>query len=80
MSANIKPFMSIDDQIQLLKNRNLIITDEEKAKTVLSTVNYYRLINAYSIDLLEKMNQMSNVIRMEFHSIRYMTCIHLITN
>ena len=54
MSGNIKPFLSYDEQIQLLKNRNLIINDIEKAKTVLSTVNYYRLINAYSLGLLEK--------------------------
>ena len=30
-----------DEQIQLLKNRGLIIENEEKAKNILSNLNYY---------------------------------------
>ena len=38
-----KPTLTIDEQISLLKGRNLIINDNKKAKLTLSTINYYRL-------------------------------------
>lgn len=51
MEENTKPFLSYDEQIRLLIQRNLNIDDVEKAKRILATVNYYRLINAYSLGL-----------------------------
>ena len=38
-----KVFKTIDEQIQLLKSRNLIIPDIEKAKKYLLTQNYYTM-------------------------------------
>lgn len=42
----VKPFLSIDDQIKLLKKRKLTIRDAqyEKAKEFLLNNNYYRII------------------------------------
>lgn len=40
------------EQIELLKNRNLLINDEDFAKKILSSINYYRL-SAYGLGLHE---------------------------
>lgn len=40
--GKLKEPKSFDEQIQILKDRGLVIIDEEKAKFVLSNVNYYR--------------------------------------
>lgn len=42
-----KPFKTLDEQIELLKSRKLIIQDEEYAKSILITTSYYTLINSY---------------------------------
>lgn len=42
-----KPFKRYDEQVEILKLRNLTIADEEKAISILSKVNYYNLINGY---------------------------------
>lgn len=39
---NIKPPKTFDEQIEILKNRGLIIEDYDYAKFILSNVNYYR--------------------------------------
>ena len=44
----LKPFKTIDEQIQLLKARNLVIKNEEQAKDYLLSNNYYNIINGYS--------------------------------
>ena len=44
----VKPFKTIEEQIILLKQRGLIIPDEDKAKKVLLSNNYYNIINGYS--------------------------------
>ncbi len=44
----MKEFKTIDQQIELLKERGLIIVDEEKAKIYLLTQNYYNIINGYA--------------------------------
>ncbi|GAB2499333.1 Abi family protein [Alkalibacterium psychrotolerans] len=44
----MKPHKSLDEQIDLLKNRNLSFDDEELAKRYLLTNNYYDVINGYS--------------------------------
>lgn len=41
-----KIFKNLDEQIEILKSRNLIITDEEKAKNILLRENYF-FINGY---------------------------------
>lgn len=45
-----KPFKTTEEQIQLLKDRGLIISDEEYAREILKKLNYYRL-SAYSLTL-----------------------------
>lgn len=44
----LKPFKTIDEQIQLLKDRGLIINDEVAASKYLLSNNYYNIINGYS--------------------------------
>ncbi|RMD02072.1 hypothetical protein D9O40_07230 [Clostridium autoethanogenum] len=41
--VNLKPPRTFDEQIEILISRNIIINDKEKARKILSTVNYYRL-------------------------------------
>ncbi len=42
-----KVFTSIEDQIEILKSRGLVIDDEPAVKSILSKENYYNLINGY---------------------------------
>ena len=42
-----KPFKTIEEQLEILKNRKLKFKDEEKAKSYLLRNNYYNLINNY---------------------------------
>lgn len=42
-----KVFSKVSEQIEILKNKNLIITDEQKATEILLKYNYYVLINGY---------------------------------
>lgn len=42
-----KPFLTLDQQIELLKKRGLIIVDDNRAKYFISTLSYYDLINGY---------------------------------
>ncbi|MDO5296386.1 MAG: Abi family protein [bacterium] len=47
---NYKPFLTIDEQIELLRSRGLTIDDENAAKRFLSEHNYYR-VSGYSLTL-----------------------------
>ena len=49
-----KTFKTIDEQIELLKSRNLNIKNNEKAKEILLNNNYYYLINGYKELFLNK--------------------------
>jgi abortive infection bacteriophage resistance protein len=51
MPRQVKPFLSIEQQINHLRSAGMRIDDEESAAEVLSDTNYYRLINAYALDL-----------------------------
>lgn len=42
-----KPFKTVDEQIAILKSRNLIVPDDDKARAELSLKSYYKLINGY---------------------------------
>lgn len=48
-----KPFKTIEEQLQLLKNRNLIILDDDFARKALLTVSYYDLINGYQESMMD---------------------------
>lgn len=49
-----QPPMTIDEQIENLKNIGLIVDDEEYAKKILNDISYFRLIKAYSLNLKSK--------------------------
>lgn len=49
----MRPFKSIDEQINILKKRGLLFTDEEAAKKHLLQYNYYEIVNGYKDCLLE---------------------------
>ncbi|GGD02440.1 Abi family protein [Enterococcus wangshanyuanii] len=42
-----KPFKTIEEQIELIKSRGLMIFDEERAKQILMDIPYYSLLNGY---------------------------------
>lgn len=44
----MKPFKSLDGQIELLEKRNLTFANKNEAKTYLLRNNYYNVINCYS--------------------------------
>lgn len=49
-----QPPMTIDEQIENLKNIGLVINNEEYAKRILNDISYFRLIKAYSLNLKPK--------------------------
>lgn len=46
--TSAKPFKTIDEQLQILKDRKLIINNDEFTKRYLLSNNYYNIINGYS--------------------------------
>lgn len=42
MPSSLKPFKTFEEQVEILKSRNLVIADEGYAQDVLSRLNYYR--------------------------------------
>lgn len=51
-----KPFKTIEQQIDLLKKRNLKFKNKEKAREILLKNNYYNLINNYSKFMINSFN------------------------
>ena len=49
-----QPPMTIDEQVENLKSKGLIVEDEEYAKRILNDISYFRLIKAYSLNLKPK--------------------------
>lgn len=52
---NLKPARTYDEQIEILRNRGLQISDYNSAKSILQQTNYYRL-SAYSLGLRDENN------------------------
>ncbi|BEP30338.1 Abi family protein [Helicovermis profundi] len=50
----MKPFLTLDEQIDRLKARKLHIDDVESAKTILSKENYYNVVNGYKKPFLKR--------------------------
>ena len=51
-----KPFRSHNQQLKILRKRNMIVSNGAKAKAILVRENYYLLINGYKdifLDLVE---------------------------
>lgn len=59
-----KPFKTLDEQIELLKSRGLIITDKSIAKQYLITASYYDLVNGFK-DIYMPKNKFINNITIE---------------
>ena len=51
---NQQPPLSVEEQIQNLKDKNLSFEDENYAASLLSDISYFRLIKAYSLGLKPK--------------------------
>ena len=49
-TGETKPFLTIEEQLSLLKSRGLLIEDENNAATILRRTNYYRL-SGYSLSM-----------------------------
>ena len=49
----MKEFKTVNEQIELLKSRNLTILDEEKARENLMLYGYYEIVNGYKDVLLK---------------------------
>lgn len=47
-------FKSYDEQIDILKKRGLVIANEDNAKKILKTNNYYNVVNAYKDIFIKK--------------------------
>ena len=53
--------LTIDEQINNLKELGLVINDEKRAKELLNDISYFRLIKAYSIGLKPKKDDFESV-------------------
>ncbi len=53
-----KPFITYDQQVELLKSKHLIINDEESAKRVLAQIGYFSLIGGYKHPFKNKTTKM----------------------
>ena len=49
-----QPAMSVNEQIENLRSKGLLIHDEARAKSFLNDVSYFRVIKAYSLGLKER--------------------------
>lgn len=50
----MKPFKSYEEQLQILKSRNLIIENQEEALEEIKDINYYNIINGYKTPFLKR--------------------------
>jgi len=60
-----QPAMNVDEQIENLKTKGLLIQDEERAKSFLNDVSYFRVIKAYSLGLKERNGDYHNGVTFE---------------
>ena len=60
-----QPPMSIDEQITNLREKGLIIDNEDYARSFLNDVSYFRLIKAYSLGLKAKNGNYNENVRFE---------------
>ena len=60
-----QPSMTIDEQIQNLKDLGLIVNNETYAKAILNKISYFRLVKAFSLKLKPKNGQYKENITFE---------------
>lgn len=51
-----KKYLTIDEQIEHLKEKNLSFIDLEKTKKILNQIGYYKIVNAYKIPFIDYSN------------------------
>ena len=49
-----KPFRTLEEQIEILKNRGLDIRDENFSKLILHRYSYYDIVNGYKSYFIDK--------------------------
>ena len=64
----LKKFKTWDEQIELLKSRNLIIKNESKLKLYLQKYNYQNFINAYNDPFMLNFDRNANRYRNDIDS------------
>ena len=57
-----KEFKTIEEQIEILKSKNIIIGDYNKVYKMLSRNNYYYLINGYKALFIDRTNEIEKYI------------------
>ena len=60
-----QPPMSIEQQVQNLKDIGLVVADEDYAIAILNDISYFRLIKAYSLGFKEKNGNYNNDVTFE---------------
>lgn len=68
MSSYNKPYKSIDEHIELLKKRGLKITNENFAKNLLKSLNYYNF-SGY-LYVFKKKNRIKEVINLKIRILK----------
>jgi len=62
----MKEFKTVEEQIELLKSRGMIFENEEYAKEILLTNNYYNIINGYkNLFIIDKTDNYKNGTKFE---------------
>ena len=72
MTTSMKYVTTLDEQVEKLKNRGLVINDEEKAKEVLLDIGYYRF-GAYLFPFEKKYPSKKNRDHIEVNIRTYIT-------
>ena len=54
-------YKNIDDQINMIKDKNILIRNEKKAKDILLRENYYNLITGYKNVFIDIKNNSENL-------------------
>ena len=76
MNFMAKPFQTHNQQLKMLRKRNILITNGSKAKAILIRENYYQLINGYKHS--KARNGKMITIKMELLLNKYMPYINSI--
>lgn len=59
----MRGFKTFEEQVEILKERNLIIEDEEKVIQILASENYYNIINGYKYPFIDKKSSVESFIK-----------------
>lgn len=63
IAHSVKPSKTVDEQLNIIKCRGLVVVDDNEAKEILKSISYYRL-TAYALSLLANFKRFSGNLRM----------------